>query len=71
MNTVSFWVTIQGGLSEEDGQRLWKKIQRGKEVNLTILFDVAYVYGKTTDRVAEQVILQCKNLGRQIQFDIS
>jgi len=68
MITVKFWATIDGYISEVEGERIWRKIQHGKEVNFLVLDSVSYVYGKTSVYVLIDILRQFEKY--QIQLHI-
>lgn len=68
MNTVTFWATIDKGMSEQEGLMLWNKIEHGKEVNLMLLDNQAYVYGRTPECVFIDVLRQLNDYPIQLHI---
>lgn len=51
---MKFCITICEGLTENEGRELWSKIEQYK-VNLTLLDDVAYLYGNSPDDIIQKI----------------
>ncbi len=66
---MHFWVTIDGDIGTEGGESLWGHINKYAGVNLTQLFDVAYVHGEATPHVLRDILYQCSLTGHRIQLN--
>lgn len=66
---MHFWVTINADIGEEGGEALWGRINKYAGVNLTQLFDVAYVHGNIDERFLPDIIYQCALTGKPIQLN--
>lgn len=67
---MHFWVTINGDIGTEGGEALWGRINKYAGVNLTQLFDVAYVHGKADEYALRDILYQCAKTGKTIQLNI-
>jgi hypothetical protein len=63
---LEFWVTIDGDLGKK-GEELWSEIAI-YHVNLTQLFDVAYIYGDTSEYVLRDIIYKATKYGLPLQL---
>lgn len=65
---LKFWVTIDGDLGEK-GDELWSEIER-YHVNLTQLFDAAYIHGDATEPTLKDIIYKAAKYGLPLQLHI-
>lgn len=66
---MKFWIVIDGDIGEKGGVTLWGEIGKYAGVNLTQLFDVAYVHGDVSPYVLRDVIYHCTRTGHKIQLN--
>lgn len=63
---LKFWVTIDGDLGKK-GEELWSEIAV-YHVNLTQLFDVAYIHGDASEYVLRDIIYKATKYGLPLQL---
>lgn len=68
---MKFWLTIDGDIGTKGGEALWGQIGKYAGVNLTQLFDVAYVHGDANPNVLPDILLKCTRTGYPIQLNIA
>lgn len=69
LETVKFWIVVEGRITQKEGQLIWGRIQHKNEIHFTVLDTQAYVYGETSVYVLLDVLRQFEGYHIQLHID--